>query len=143
MRISSRGKTLRALALLVALSGSLTVIGCEVDPDIDVPRQPIVPKPDTDGGDSGGDDTGDDTGSDTDPGDTDEDATDPPDGGGGACFGHCDCEPNEYCAMIGTCQLQVVGGSHFCCSRLDQCPEGEACHVEGTVEEYDVCPAAL
>ena len=151
MRRSSRRKTRLVLTLLLTLGTSLALSGCEVDPDIDVSRPPVVPKPDTDDGDTDSGDTDTDPGDtdpgdtdpgDTDPGDTDPGDTNPPDGGG-ACFGHCDCGPNEYCALIGTCQLQVVGGGHYCCSRLDDCPEGESCHVEGTVEEYDVCPAPL
>lgn len=128
-----------SLALLVALATA-----CEVDPDLDMPRPPVNPDAgDTgdsggDGGNGGNDDTGDaggDTGDDTDTGDNNG----PPDGGV-ACFGTCDCEPHEYCASVGTCQLRLVAQEDYCCSRTSDCPSGAVCHIEGTIHEMGVCP---
>lgn len=127
--------------------------GCEIDPDVDAPSKPIVPKPDDEPGK--GDDTEnkeDEEG--TDPGDgSDENGNDDPNQdpetdpsedeetnpGAGACFGHCDCAPNEYCAAIGTCQLRVVNSGYYCCSRLDSCPAGEPCHIEDSKGEIGIC----
>ena len=104
-------------AIVAALVLAL-VVGCEVDPDDDFGTGPVPGQP---GDDGEGPDDGD---------------TPTPLG----CGGHCDCAPNQYCSATGTCQPVLVQGNNYCCSRLDSCPTGEVCHVEGTAGEESVCP---
>lgn len=129
----------RIIALIVMLAAAFAFsAGCEVDPDDDYPLPPVVPAPKDD--DKNDDENGEDDEppGETDPGDGDDDDN-PPVEGGGACFGHCDCTPDEYCATVGTCQPRVAGAGFYCCDRSENCPTGEACHIAGTINEIGYC----
>lgn len=128
-----RRSTLWISALIAAFALNS---GCEIDPDDDYPRPPVVPTPD----DGKGDGT-------DDPNNPPDDTNNPPDDSnnpddpikGGACFGHCDCLESEYCATVGTCQPRFSGAPYYCCDRTDHCPEGAQCHIPDTENELGVC----
>lgn len=125
-------KRISGLSAITALLGLVVLTaGCDIDPDDDFgttpPPGPTNPPDPTEPPDP------------TDPPDP-TNPPDPTDPGGAGCLGHCDCPEGQYCAAVGTCQLVVVAGDSYCCSRTESCPTGALCHIEGTAGETDFCP---